>query len=105
MKIYVAGPYTQGSESQNIQNAVVAADILWDKGHTPFIPHMSHFWEMVGKGKSYEDWMQWCLVWVAACGAVYRLPGESKGADREVLLAETLDIPVYYTLEEVPTAV
>jgi hypothetical protein len=104
LKIYVAGPYTRGSESLNIAKAVEGANALWDKGHTPFIPHMSHFWEMIGPRRHYEEWMKWCLVWVEACDALLRMPGESSGADREVELALKLGKPVYYSLDEVGSA-
>jgi hypothetical protein len=36
------------------------------------------------------------------CDAVLRLPGESKGADQDVKIAQELGIPVYHALDEVP---
>ena len=36
------------------------------------------------------------------CDAVLRLPGESKGADQDVAIANSRGIPVYHALEEVP---
>ena len=40
------------------------------------------------------------LEWVSCSDAVLRLPGESAGADREVQHAKSLNIPVYYSIEE-----
>jgi hypothetical protein len=40
------------------------------------------------------------LPWVSVADAVLRLPGTSPGADREVALALSLGIPVYYDIEE-----
>jgi hypothetical protein len=39
------------------------------------------------------------------CDAVLRIPGESKGADQDVLIARQRGLPVSYKLEEVPSAV
>jgi hypothetical protein len=36
------------------------------------------------------------------CDAVLRLPGDSKGADQDVAIANSRGIPVYHALEEVP---
>jgi hypothetical protein len=36
------------------------------------------------------------------CDAVLRLPGESRGADQDVAIAQRRGIPVYYALSEVP---
>jgi hypothetical protein len=38
------------------------------------------------------------------CDAVLRLPGESRGADRDVAIAEQRGLPVYRSLEEIPDA-
>ena len=36
------------------------------------------------------------------CDAVLRLPGASRGADRDVAIVEARGLPVYYALEDVP---
>jgi hypothetical protein len=38
------------------------------------------------------------------CDAIFRIKGESNGADKDVKLAVERGIPVYYNLEEVPDA-
>jgi|GEM_PF-1130927 len=94
LHIYIAGPYTKGDTARNIRVMLDAAQWVVDIGAHPFVPLLSHFWEMVHPNP-YEVWMRWCLSWVRRCDAVLRLPGESSGADREVALAEELGIPVF----------
>jgi hypothetical protein len=36
------------------------------------------------------------------CDAVLRLAGESRGADKDVAIAQERGIPVYYNLDEIP---
>jgi hypothetical protein len=36
------------------------------------------------------------------CDAVLRLPGESAGADQDVRTAESLGLPVYHDVTEIP---
>ena len=102
MRIYVAGPYTKGDVAVNVSNAILAATELLELGHTPFLPHLCHFWHLVSP-QEYEVWTKWDIVWLAQCEAVLRLPGESSGADHEVDMARlNIDIPVYYSVEEIP---
>lgn len=69
-------------------------------GHTVFIPHLTHFWDKQHP-HSWEFWMEQDFEWLKTCDAVLRLPGESKGADMEVELAEKLGIPVYHHIDEI----
>jgi hypothetical protein len=97
MKIYVSGPYTKGDPCENTHRAIIAGNAIFDAGHVPFVPHVSHFWHTVTP-RPYEDWMKLDLAFLSACDAIVRLPGESSGADREVAEALRLGIPVYYDL-------
>jgi hypothetical protein len=45
--------------------------------------------------KSYEEWMARDFDLVAGCDALFRMPGESPGADREVAFAESNGILVF----------
>lgn len=98
MRVYVAGPYSKGDVVLNVRNAVAAADSLLAAGHTPFIPHLTHFWHLVSP-KSYEEWLHYDFKWVECCDALVRLPGDSPGADREVAYSKSLGIPVYLGLD------
>lgn len=90
---YIAGPYTQGDPVANTRRAVEFADRLMCRGWAVFCPHLSMFHHFL-RPKLYEEWMNHCLAWVRKCDVLFRLPGESPGADREVALAEKLGIHV-----------
>ena len=93
-RIYIMGPYTGGDVAQNVRRAIEAADVVVDLGGTPYIPHLSHFWHLI-KPHKYEFWMEQDIQWLEVCDAAYRLPGESKGADREYTRCGELKIPVF----------
>ena len=94
MRVYIAGPYTKGDVAVNVRNAIEAANQLMDHGHFPFIPHLNHFVHLLFP-RPYEDWLALDNVFLPYCQALVRLPGESLGADKEVMLAKSLNIPVY----------
>jgi hypothetical protein len=98
-KIYVAGPYTKGDVAVNVRNAFEAANQLADRGFAPFVPHSTHFWHMLFP-RPYEFWLDLDNQFLPSCDAVLRLPGESSGADKEVELAHSLDMPIFYTIED-----
>lgn len=98
MRVYIAGPYTNPDPVQNARTAIMAAEKVYQAGHSPFIPHLVLLWDFHFP-KDNESWFQYCLHWLELCDALIRLPGYSPGADREVARAESLGIPVY-TLTE-----
>ncbi len=100
LKVYIAAPYTKGNVGQNIKEVMDCADALIQLGYTPFIPHLTHFWHIVSP-KPIEFWYNYDLEWLDICDALFRLPGESAGADSEVKYAEEHFIPVYYRLDEI----
>ena len=99
MKIYVAGPYSNGNIDENLKNAIKVADKLFELGFYPFCPHLTHFWHL-SYPRSWEDWMRYCIEWLKVCHAVLRLKGSSKGADIEHELAKKLKLPVFHKIEE-----
>lgn len=101
MKIYVAGAYTKGDVAENVRNAILVGNNLRALGHTPFIPHLTHFWHMIVPHE-YDYWMDYDIEWLLECDAVFRIEGESKGADMEVEIAAKYDIPVYKSFLEIP---
>ena len=94
MKVYVAGPYTNGDVAANVANAIRAANKILDAGHTPFVPHLFHFWHLVYP-RRYEDWTAMDMEWLKFCDVIVRLPGESRGADMEVAWAKSKKMAVY----------
>jgi uncharacterized protein DUF4406 len=102
MKVYVAGPYSKGDTILNIGNAIRVAEQLSEAGYVPFIPHLTGFWHLVSP-HPYEFWMKYDAEWLMDCDAVLRFPGESLGADREVEMARSANIPIFYSVEELCT--
>jgi hypothetical protein len=95
IKVYVAGPYTKGDVAVNVREAIIAGNNLRALGYTPFIPHLTHFWHLQIPHSDIEFWYQYDLEWLAVCDAVFRLPGESVGADQECARAKELGMPVF----------
>lgn len=98
-RIYVAGPYTSGDVAVNVRNAYAAANRLADLGFAPFVPHATHFWHMLFP-RPYEFWLELDNQFLPCCAAVLRLPGPSKGADKEVQLALSLGIPAFQDIDK-----
>ena len=92
-RIYVSGPLSMGDTQANIKIAIDVASTLLRMGSTPILPHLTHYWDLV-RPENYETWIQYDMRLVRCCHALYRIPGESPGADREVGLAKRLRLPV-----------
>lgn len=97
MRVYIAGPYTSDPEA-GVRAQIDAFKAIRAKGWFPFAPLLCHYVHAVHP-HDYEDWMAQDLEWLTTCQLVVRLPGESPGADREVVFAKSLGIHVYYGLE------
>lgn len=98
-RIYIASPYTNGDVAVNVRAQLKAADELMNMGFCPIVPLYSHFQHMF-KPRPYEDWIAIDLAKLEMCDAVLRLPGYSPGADREVVHAMTLGLPVVTDMAE-----
>jgi hypothetical protein len=101
MRVFIAGPYSQGSVTHNVRLVLGVADMLLRRGYAPYVPHLNHLWQLVFPN-SYETWMRLDFAYLKICQAMLRLPGDSPGADREEAEAKRLGVPVYYTLEAFP---
>lgn len=114
-RVYIACPISKGDPLHNIQQADDAFFALLKAGFAPFNPIWSMFADgayrsnsgavaayasHLPRGTIHEDWMEADLPWVAVAHAVLRLPGESRGADMEVLLAHKLNIPVFFGVND-----
>jgi hypothetical protein len=94
--VYIAAPYTRPDPVENTHLAIKVANELIDAGLvTPVVPHISLLWHLVTP-RGLEFWYEYDLAILARCDAVYRLPGESTGADREVWFAEGRGLPVFF---------
>ena len=98
-KIYLAGPISKGDLGYNIAQAIRAADVLMGMGAAPYVPHLTVYWQMMSamyhgpKMDDYEHWIPYDFAWLKASDALLRLPGESKGADMEMTMANPRGIP------------
>lgn len=97
-RVYIAGPITLGDQFRNCGKAMEAFHVLRDKGFAPFCPHTSGLLQMIQE-RTWEDWLDYDEEWIKVCHAVLRLPGESRGADRECAFAEEIGIPIFHSIE------
>src|ERR687886_1635248 len=113
--ILIAGPYRSGTEddptlmAENLARLEEAAWPIFSAGHIPMIGEWVALPVLRGAGADgVTDPLAEQVMYPTAerllehCDAVLRLPGESKGADRDVAIARDLGLPVYFGLEEVP---
>ena len=106
--IYCAGPYSADTEEgrlANTQKAMGVALELINKGHYPYIPHLSHFLDGCAREQGidlpWEFWMIFDDFWLTKCDSLYFI-GSSRGADIEMARAKELGLKIYYSLDEVP---
>lgn len=115
MLILIAGPYRSGTNDdadKMAANLKCLEEVSWplfQAGHLPMIGEWVALpvWHAAG-GKKIGDALYDQIFHPAAgrlialCDAILRLPGDSKGADNDVRIANERGIPVYYRLEDVP---
>jgi hypothetical protein len=99
LKVYIAGPYTQGDTAVNVRTAMQAWAELLDAGYCPYCPHWSHFQHLLTP-QPRRTWLDYDLEWLKVCAAVVRLSGTSEGADGECAAAMKLGIPVFHSVAE-----
>lgn len=95
--VYVAGPMTIGDQLVNTKRGIEAAERLFNLGFVPFVPHLGSFWHMM-YSHTWDEWLEYDERWLERCDAVLRLPGESRGADREVDWCNANNKPVFDTV-------
>ena len=97
--VYIAGPYTNGGIVHNIQAAIDWAETIMERGFVPYIPHLSHLWDIYSP-HPYDEWLEFDLKWLDRCDALLRIPGVSAGADMEVGYALEHNIPIFNSVME-----
>lgn len=93
LRVYVAGPISS-NVFEGVARGSAAGRKLFLDGLAPFVPHFDAFW-WLPEG-NWQAYLEYDLEYVSTCDAVYRLAGESKGADLECEVALSLGIPVFY---------
>lgn len=93
--VYLAAPYSKGDQVENVRRAVLAAEALHHHFRvTTYVPHVSMLWHLVSP-HGPEHWYAWDLALLRRCDALFRLEGESTGADAEVEYARRWGLPVF----------
>jgi hypothetical protein len=93
--VYVAAPYSRPDPVENTHQLIKIVDSLADDGVvTPVAPHLTLLWHLVAP-RPLEFWYAYDLAILARCDAIYRVPGDSTGADAEVAFAESRGVPVF----------
>lgn len=98
--VYVAGPIS-GDPWGCVRKATAVAAMLQRYGVLAYLPQLSVLHEMVDS-QPYAHWIEHGLEMVSRCDGLWRIPGESSGADKEVLLAQTRGLPVMPAEHEDP---
>lgn len=103
--VYIAGPMTNGSGNSfnmaKIHEAIEMFFRLIELGYAPHCPHLTVFCEFMQPHRIlYQGWLELDMTYVEMSDVVMRIPGDSKGADREVAFAVSKGIPVVHSLEE-----
>lgn len=117
LQILIAGPYRSGTGDDPVKMAANVAAMeaqcmpLYAAGHMPVLgewlalPMLALAGsQQVGDAVYEELFHTHCELLLAHCGAVLRIGGDSSGADRMVAVARGLGLPIYFSLEEIPTA-
>ncbi|MGN6220938.1 MAG: DUF4406 domain-containing protein [Microbacterium sp.] len=117
MLILIAGPYASGTGgdpelmSRNLTRLEEAAWPIFRAGHVPMIGEWVALPVLSSAGASGPaDPLAAEVMYPTAerllqhCDAVLRLPGDSRGADQDVAIAQRRGIPVYYSIDEIPGA-
>lgn len=118
MLILVAGPYRSGTDDDpdrmaaNLRRLEEAAWPVFELGHVPMIGEWVALPVLRSAGADGLDHpLTEQVMYPTAqrllqhCDAVLRLPGESRGADQDVVIARERGLPVYTRVEDIPRAV
>lgn len=112
--ILIAGPWrsgTNGDEAlmqQNLARLEAAALEVYQAGHVPVIGEwlalpLSHAAGSKQIGDEISEAMLYPVAHrlITKCDAIYRLDGQSKGADRDVELAKGLGLKIYTSADQI----
>ena len=98
LRVYIAGPITTGDQQVNYIRAKHFCALLLSYGFAVYCVHTMNVG--IEEVISYDQWMENDLTWVGVSDVVFRMPGDSPGADDEVVHAYHEDIAVVYTISE-----
>lgn len=111
--IYVSGQITGGGKiksrlkmKKNVMKAISIGYSLLKLGYYPIIPHLDYMfaWHPRAKNITWEEFLDWDLGVIRNCDAVYRIKGDSAGADIECRFAKRKHIPVFHSFKALQEA-
>lgn len=112
--ILIAGPYRSGTDgdptliARNLARLEEASGPIFRLGHVPMIGEWAALpiLRTLDPAESAEGDVMYETAHrlLQHCDAVLRLPGESSGADKDVEIARERGLPVYQSLDEIPSA-
>ena len=115
MLILIAGPYRSGTGddpalmARNLARLEEAAWPVFRAGHVPMIGEWVALpvLRSAGADGPLDPFAEQVMYPTAErllehCDAVLRLPGESRGADQDVAIAQEWDLPVYTRVHDIP---
>lgn len=110
MWIMIAGPYSSGAPTEsdraaNLRAMNLAAVQLFRRGHIPIIGVNLALPMIEAAGDDAFDEMMMPISLAAAerCDAVLRIGGPSTGADQEVTKFQARGLPIFSSVEDIPT--
>jgi hypothetical protein len=93
--VYLAAPYSQPNPTENVHRVLgVADELLSERVVVPFVPHLTHLWDRHSP-RPLSEWYAYDLAMLVRCDAIFRLPGESFGADQEAAFAARHNLSVF----------
>jgi hypothetical protein len=115
MLILIAGPYRSGTNDdaelmrKNLDHLESVALQLFRRGHVPMVGEwvalpLIRLAGSVKPGDTAWNEIQYPVAHrlLEKCDAVLRMEGASAGADKDVSIAKSRGLPVYYHLKDVP---
>ena len=116
MMILIAGPYRSGTDDDpekmaaNLARLEEAAFPIFDKGHVPMIGEWAALPILRGAGGGAPGSAVYDRVMhptahrlLARCDGVLRLSGKSTGADQDVRIARERGMPVWRSVDDIPS--
>lgn len=101
--VYISAPYTFPDPIENTNLAITTANELYVSGVcVPIVPHLVMLWNTVTPHEP-SFWSEYCLLVMRRCDAILRLGGISQGADKEIVEAKKVGIPIFYHVKELTT--
>jgi hypothetical protein len=93
LRVYVAGPISR-DVFNGVWRGFAAGRQLFLDGLAPFVPHFDALFFL--PDGNWNAYLEYDLEYILTSDAVWRLHGDSPGADLEVEKAMDLSIPIFY---------